>query len=67
MEEQALWPAPSSFLKLFVCLIAQEGYGALRGVTDTLYACFERIRGMFLLIASRSWDQFYELAIEGGT
>lgn len=45
--------------------VNQEGYGALRNITDTLYECFERIRGIFSLIACQSWQQFYQVAMEG--
>jgi len=45
--------------------VAQEGYSALKKAMDTLYECFERIRNTFALIACRSWEQLYELALNG--
>jgi hypothetical protein len=45
--------------------IGQEGYSKLRRDTSTLHACFERIRGMFVLIACKTWEQFYEIALQG--
>lgn len=52
-------------IHVILAYVNQEGYGFLRNMTDTLYACFERIRGIFLLIACQSWEQFYQLATEG--
>lgn len=45
--------------------VGQEGYSRLRKAMDTLYECFERIRNTFALIACRSWEQFYQIALNG--
>jgi hypothetical protein len=45
--------------------VNQEGYSALRKAMNTLYECFERIRNTFALIACRSWEQFYQIALDG--
>jgi hypothetical protein len=52
-------------MHVILAYVNQEGYGALRRGTDTLYGCFERIRGIFLLVTCQSWEQFYQLTIEG--
>jgi hypothetical protein len=45
--------------------VNQEGFGDLRKASDTLYESFERIRGVFLLVACQTWEQFYKFAQEG--
>jgi hypothetical protein len=50
---------------VILAYVNQEGFGALRKANETLYECFEAMRGIFLLIACGSWEQFYELAQEG--
>jgi hypothetical protein len=52
-------------MHVILAYVNQEGYGALCRATDTLYECFERIRGLFLLITCHSWEQFYQFAVEG--
>jgi hypothetical protein len=52
-------------MHIILAYVNQEGYAALRNAAETLYACFERLRGIFLLVACHSWEQFYQLAMEG--
>lgn len=52
-------------IHVIMAYIAQEGYSTLEKAMDTLYACFERIRNTFALIACRSWEQLYEIALNG--
>ena len=52
-------------IHVILAYVNQEGFGTLRKASATLYECFERIRGIFLLIACGSWEQFYEFTQEG--
>jgi hypothetical protein len=52
-------------IHVILAMINQEGYGVVRSIAATLYECFERIRGTFLLFACSSWEQFYQVAREG--
>jgi hypothetical protein len=52
-------------IHVILAYVGQEGYGALYKAMDTLYECFERIRNTFALIACQSWEQFYQVALDG--
>ncbi|MBA2650437.1 MAG: hypothetical protein H0U75_12750 [Legionella sp.] len=52
-------------IHVVLAFVNQEGYSALKEAMDTLYECFERIRNTFALIACSSWEQFYEIALNG--
>ncbi len=46
-------------------LVNQEGFAVLRQANETLRSCVEALRGAFLLIGCRTWEQLYERALEG--
>jgi hypothetical protein len=52
-------------IHVILAYVDQEGYSTLEKAMDTLYECFERIRGAFTLIACQTWEQFYQIALEG--
>lgn len=52
-------------IHVILAYVNQEGFGAVRQVCKTLYECFDRIRGIFLLVSCQTWEQFYGYAQEG--